>query len=137
MSAPGAVDQPPPLTLLHFFLGGAAFGVDIEQLAAIGVYRGEEDDDLYWLHRALGYETPPPYRAPRILSIKDNGAGELKPYRLIIEAPEDVREFDWRQIRPVPPLLAPRLNARGLWGVLPLAGTMILLLDCQRLNLSM
>jgi len=134
MSTPGGVDQELPFILLLFSLGNATFGIDIEQLAAISVYRGEEGDDLCWLHRVLGYEEPPPCRAPRILSVKGNGPGELRPYRLVINAPDDVREFDWRDIRLFPALLEPFISSRGLWGVLPVDGTMVLLLDCHRLN---
>lgn len=120
--------------LLRFSLGKATFGIDIEQLAAISAYQGEEGEDLRWLHRTLGYAEAPAYRAPRILSVKNDGANSPRPYRLVIEEPEDVREFDWRQIRPFPALLEPFLHPRGLWGVLPFDGTMILLLDCHRLT---
>lgn len=136
MNPPEELGPESPLLLLRFTLGRATFGVDIEQLATISVYGGEVGDDLCWLHRELGYRAAPPYRDPRILSVKGDKAKGLRSYRLITEAPEEVREFDWRDIRPFPPLLEPCLGSRGLWGVLPFDNAMILLLDCHRLNIS-
>lgn len=125
--------QAQPLQLLCFSLGPALFGIDLEQLARISVYRGEEGEDLFWLHRLWAYPAPPVYADPRILAVKGEASRDGRPYRLVIDAPREVLEIDWRKIRPLPPLLAPQLLPRGLWGVLPLAESLLLLLDCRRL----
>lgn len=120
------------LELLLFSFNNAWFGIDIEQLAAITPYREDEGDDSVSLERIFGGR-PPSYREPRIISVKGDGAGKIPPYRLLIEAPEDIRNVDWREVRPLPPLLEPLLRRRGVWGVLPLDERLILLLDCHRM----
>ncbi len=121
------------LDLLLFSFNNAWFGIDIEQLAAITPYRDDEDDDLVSLERIFGGQ-PRSYREPRVISVKGDGAGKMPPYRLLIEAPEDIRNVDWRDVRPLPSLLEPFIRRLGVWGVLPLDERLILLLDCHRID---
>lgn len=121
------------LDLLLFSFNNAWFGIDIEQLASISPYQDDDGDDLISMEQLFGGK-PRSYREPRIISVKGDGAGKMPPYRLLIEAPEDIRNVDWRDIRPLPPLLEPLIRRQGVWGVLPLAERLILLLDCHRID---
>lgn len=119
------------LDLLLFSLGGVHFGVDAGQVTGVAVYDGEQADDLFWLHEELEYgAAAATYVAPTVVTVR---TGCVPSYRVIIDKMEDVAELSQNDIRPFPALLEPFTLRKGLWGILPRNGSMVLLLDFQRL----
>ena len=115
------------LDLLLFSVCGVHFGVDAEQVTGIEVYDGDQADDLYWFHEELDYGAgATTYITPMVVSIRTGG---VKPYRVIIDSMEDIAEFSVSDIQLFPALLSNFALKRGLWGILPLQGRMILLVD--------
>ena len=151
------------LDLLLVPSGGAWFGFDLEQLSAIDqspgdAGSGEEGEQAPLpFHLLLGHgikgvevaetegrgelqvaepcEINPGYRLPRIVTVREEQGRGRGSYRLLIEAPEDIKAVDWREIRPLPPLLEPFARRLGVWGVLPMAdGRLVLLIDCHAIK---
>lgn len=119
------------LDLLLFSVCGVHFGVDAEQVAGISVYDGEQSDDLFWFHEELEYGDPAaPYFSPMVVTIRTGGEQSC---RVIIDSMEDIAEFSLNDIRLFPALLEPFSLRRGLWGILPQNGRMIVLVDFKRL----
>lgn len=119
------------LNLLLFSVGGLCFGVDVEQIETMARYDGEVGADLHWFHKVLGFaEKEISYLLPTVLSIR-TGSGES--YRVIIDKMEDIAEYGCNAILPFPLLLEPYALRQGMWGVLPRAGQMVLLVDFQRM----
>jgi len=119
------------LNLLLFSVCGVHFGVDAEQVAEIAVYDGQQADNLFWFHEELEYGAATVrYASPTTLSIR---ADDEPFYRVIIDAMEDVAEFSLKDLQLFPALLEPFVVPRGLWGILPRKGTMVLLVDFQLL----
>ncbi|OGU13905.1 MAG: hypothetical protein A2076_13345 [Geobacteraceae bacterium GWC2_53_11] len=119
------------LNLFLFSVGGVNFAVDAEQAEGMVPYAGEEDPDLFWAHEELGFGTTPvSYRTPTIITIRTAGA---QPYRVIIDAMEDIAEFSRNDIRLFPGLLEPAALRNGMWGILLREGSLVLLVDFQRL----
>lgn len=119
------------LNLFLFSVGGVHFAVDAEQAVGMVPYAGEEAADLFWAHEELGFgATPVSYRSPTIVTIRTAG---LHSYRVIIDAMEDIAEFDRNDIRLFPELLEAAALRNGLWAILPRDGHMVLLVDFQRL----
>lgn len=117
------------INLLFFSVGGIHFGIDAEQVAGIAVYDGEQADDLFWFHEELKYgDTVATYASPTVITIRTGGG---RSYRVIIDSMEDIAEFSQDDIRLFPELLEPFAMRRGLWGILPVNGIMVLLLDFQ------
>ncbi|MDD5285675.1 MAG: hypothetical protein PHD54_07430 [Desulfuromonadaceae bacterium] len=122
------------LNLLIFSVAGVFFGIDADQVAEISAYQGEKGEDLFWFHEEMGYgEKAVRYSSPAIATIRNGG---VAPYRVIIDSMEDIAEFKHKDIRLFPTLLEPYLLRRGIWGILPRNGNMILLLDFKRLYLE-
>ena len=118
------------LDLLLFSVGGVHFGADAGQVAGIAVYDGEQADDLFWFHEEFEYgDAALTYSSPTVVTIRTTG---VPSYRLIIDSMEDIAEFSQNDIRLFPALLEPFAIRRGLWGVLPRNGIMVLLVDFQR-----
>lgn len=119
------------LNLLLFSVAGVSFGIDADQVSGVAAYNGETGKDLFWFHEELGYGgLPVTYYSPTVVSIRYEGE---VPYRVIIDSMEDIAEFGHDEIKPFPALLEPLVLCRGIWGVLPANGRMILLLDFERL----
>lgn len=119
------------LNLLLFSVGGVCFGIEADQVEGMAVYSEEENDDLFWFHNLLnyGYDSIT-YSSPTIISIRTSG---FRKYRVIIDSMEDIAEFSQNDIRPFPALLEPFALRRGMWGILLRNGSMVLLVDFQRL----
>ena len=118
------------INLLLFSVGGVHFGIDAEQVAGIGAYDGDQAEDLFWFHEELEYgDAAVSYASPTIVTIRTGG---VQSYRVIIDSMEDIAEFSQDDIRLFPELLEPFAMRRGLWGILPVKGIMVLLLDFQR-----
>ena len=120
-----------PLNLLLFSVCGVHFGVDADQVAGIAAYNGEESDDLFWFHEELNYGAAGgPYFSPTVITIR---IIDGQSYRVIIDSMEDITGFSQNEISLFPALLEPFAAQRGLWGILPRNGSMVFLLDFQRL----
>jgi len=119
------------LNLLLFSVCGVHFGVDAEQVAEIAEYDGQQADNLFWFHEELEYGAATVrYASPTTISIR-TGAAPL--YRVIIDAMEDIAECSLKDLQLFPALLEPFVVPRGLWGILPRKGNMVLLVDFQLL----
>lgn len=118
------------LNLLLFSVGGVRFGMDSELASGVTEYSGEQDGDLFWFHDELGYGCDTPvYRAPSVVTVR---TADARPYRVIIDALEDVAEISAMDIRPFPVLLEAAALRKGLWGILLQNGSMVLLVDFKR-----
>jgi len=115
------------LTLLFFSLGGVRFACDADHAEALSAV-GAAEEGAFRLDLALGYPSPVSYREPTVLTLK--GEGER---RVVIDALEQIAEVGLEEIRPLPALLEPLALKRGIWGVLPRAGALVLLLDLDLL----
>jgi chemotaxis signal transduction protein len=122
MSGPAAMQ----LNLLLFTIEEVHFAVDGEQVTEVTAYEGVQSDDLFWFHQELGYDESVVYLAPVIVTIRTE---DDRRYRVIIDSMEDIAEFSQNDIRPFPPLLEPFALRKGMWGVLPRNGNMVLLVD--------
>ncbi|MDA8430231.1 MAG: hypothetical protein M0T70_13330 [Geobacteraceae bacterium] len=119
------------LNLLLFSVGGVHFGMDADLAAGMAAYNGEEAEDLFWFHKELEYcRDAFVYTAPFVVAVR---TADSTSYRVIIDAMEDVVEISMMHISPFPPLLEPLALRKGLWGILPRNGHMVLLVDLQRL----
>jgi hypothetical protein len=119
------------LNLLLFSVGGVHFAMDAEQASGLTPYDGEEADDLFWFHDELDFgDASITYHSPTIVTIRTRDA---RPYRVIIDSMEHIGEFSQDDIVPFPPLLEPFSLRRGMWGILSRHGTIVVLLDFQRL----
>jgi len=117
------------LELLLFSLCGVHFGTDAGQVAGIELYAGEQSDDLFWFHEEIGYgDRPVRYSSPVVVTFRNESR-----YRLIIDSMEEITVFSHNDIRLFPDLLEPFTLRKGLWGILPRNGRMVLLVDFQRL----
>jgi len=116
------------LRLLLFTVGGTLFGIDLEQVDAMIEFSEQEREEVHWFHELAGYGAlDVTYLSPTVLVIK-TGNGSRFP--LVVDRLEDIREYQWRQIAPLPPLLEPYLAERGIWGVTPSRDKPVLLIDC-------
>lgn len=115
------------IELLLFSVGGVHFGVDVDQVAGIEGYEGDQADCPVWFHEELefGVESAA-YASPMVATVRTAG---VQPYRVIIDSMEDIASFRVRDIQLFPDLLGLWPLQRGLWGVLPLRGRLILLVD--------
>ena len=119
------------LDLLMFSVGGINFGVDAGQVAEVAVYDGGQADDLFWFHKELEYDiAASAYFSPTVITIRTGGA---LPYRVIIDRMEDITEFHQSDISLFPALLESFALRRGMWGILSVHGSMVLLVDFQLL----
>ena len=115
------------LDLLLFTVGGVHFGVEAGQVAGMAIYDGVPADDLFWFHEELEYgDSAAPYSSPTVATIRTES---VQSYRVIIDSMEDIAEFNQNDIRLFPALLEPFTMRRGLWGILPRQGVLVLLVD--------
>lgn len=120
------------LDLLLFSVGGVHFGVDAGQVAGIATYDGEQAGDLFWFHEEISYSTKTVrYLSPTVITIRIR---EGASYRVIIDSMEDIAAFTLDDISLFPSLLEPFVLPRGIWGIVPRNGKMILLLDFEILT---
>jgi|GEM_PF-862979 len=130
-----AMQNPPDmefnaLNLLLFSVGKVLFGVDADQVARISAYKNEMDEDLFWFHEVIGYgEKTVEYHTPTIITIRTTDG----PRHVIIDSMDEIAEFSPNEIGLLPALLEPFALQRGIWGVLPRDGSIILLVDFNRL----
>lgn len=118
------------LNLLLFSVWGVSFGIDADQVAEITAYKAETED-LVWFHDEMGYgDKKLRYHSPTIVTIKTD---REMPYRVIIDSMQDITQFNWNDITPFPALMEPFSLQMGMWGILSRQGSMVLLLDFQRL----
>lgn len=115
------------LDLFLFSACGVHFGVDAGQVAGVTLYDGESADDLFWFHEELEFgDGAAAYLSPTIVTFRTEG---VQSYRVIIDSMEDIAEFSQNDIRLFPALLEPFAIRKGLWGILPRNGNMVLLVD--------
>ena len=115
------------LNLLLFSVQGVRFGIEAEQALETALYRGEEAEDLFWLHELLQYRSPvPPYLAPAVVTV---GARQGARRRVIIDSMEEIAEYAISDMRPLPAACEKLCLRNGIWGVLPRQGELTLLLD--------
>lgn len=120
-----------PLNLLLFTVGGIRFGCDADQATGTAPFNGEDASDLCWFHEEVGFAAKPvTYHAPTIVSIR---TGARQPYRVVIDALDEIAEFGREDIRLFPALLEPYAMQKGIWGILPRARHLVLLVDFQLL----
>ncbi|MBJ6727136.1 CheW domain-containing protein [Geomesophilobacter sediminis] len=128
-----ALSDLPFLNLLLFQAAGVSFAADLEQIARMRDLAEEPDRaELHWFHEEIGMESvePAQYGAPTVLTLRSDAAA---PFRIVVDAMEDIVEVPIGDIQPFPPLVAGRALENGLWGVIPRNGIMILLVDLERL----
>lgn len=118
------------LNLFLFSVGGVHFAVDAEQAVGMVSYAGEEAPDLFWAHEELGFGSPVSYQSPMVVTVR---TPDGRPYRVIIDAMEDIAEFDRNEIKLFPELVEFAALRNGMWGVLVRDEHMVLLVDFQRL----
>lgn len=131
MSSADAGADAGTLTLLLFAVGGVCCGVDVDQVDGIWSLAGDAAAEQHWFHEVMDFSSREvAYRLPTVLGIKTAGA---RPYQVIIDEMEEIAEFSWSVITPLPALLEPYALRRGIWGVLRRAGQLVLLIDFQRI----
>jgi hypothetical protein len=119
------------LDLLLFSVCGVYFGVESGQVEAIAAFDDKQADDLFWFHEELEYgEAGFTYVSPTVITIKTE---HVRSYRVIIDGMEDIAECSHTDISLFPDMLEPFTLRRGLWGILPRNGHMVLLVDFKRL----
>ena len=119
------------LNLLLFSAGGVRFGVDAAQIAGTAAVTNDDAAKPAWMHELLEFgDRPVVYREPVILVLGTGGAGRR---RVVVDAMEDIITVPVDEILPLPPPVESHVLGKGLWGVLPKGGRMILLMDFRLL----
>lgn len=119
--------SPGYVNLLLFSVQGVRFGIEAEQALETALYRGEEGEDLFWLHELLQYRIPStPYLAPAVVTV---GTRQGARRRVIIDQMEEIAEYPTADMRPLPAVCEKLCLRNGIWGVLPRQGKLTLLLD--------
>lgn len=117
--------------LLLFSVCGVCFGVDAEQVTGIEAYCGESDSDLFWFHEEFKFGcATSAYLSPMVATIRTDGS---RSYRIVIDSMEDIAEFSQNDIRLFPPMVESFAIRKGLWGILPRNGILVLLVDFKRM----
>jgi len=122
-----------PVQLLLFRLGGVQFGVPAEQVAGLREYGRagtEAATPPCWFHARLGFPEAPGYRVPTAALVPRL---DRPPEWVILDAIDDLLEVDLDAIRPFPALAGPHALRRGMWGILPWQGRLVLLVDLDQL----
>jgi hypothetical protein len=119
------------LNLFLFSVGGVHFGADAAQIAGMAPLTGDDGDKPAWLHEVLEFGARPvTYREPVILDV---GTVDDSRWRVVVDAVEDITSACPYEIHPLPAPVESHALRKGLWGVLPRGGRMILLLDFRLL----
>lgn len=127
MSAPVEIR----LNLMLFRVDGIPFGCDADQISRVDASPGTGDETLHWFHRELGFPRPVDYHSPTALTVR---GADPSPYRVVIDQLEQIAEVGLAEIRLLPAPVEPFALARGIWGVLPREGRLVLLVDFQLLG---
>ena len=115
------------LDILLFKVSGVHFGVDAGQVSGIADYEGEKSDDLFWFNEELEYsDATEVYFLPSVVTIRTECA---QSYRVIVDGIEDVAEFSLNDIKLFPDLIHSFALRKGLWGILPRNGVLVMLVD--------
>jgi hypothetical protein len=124
------------IQLLLFRLGTVQFGVLADQVAGLrehgeagtGTEAGAEP--CSWFHARLGFPEAPRYRAPTAALVPRTGR---PPKWVVLDAIDDLLEVELDAVRPFPALAEPHAIRRGMWGILPCRGRLVLLADLVQL----
>lgn len=123
------------IKLLFFSMAGVSFAVDAEQVESMAACKPDLDDDVLLAHRLLGFEgLVADYQNPVIIKLKQQQDTDC--HRLLIDGLEMISEHNISNISPIPELLAPFLQKRGIWGVLKCENRLSLLVDFCRTGQS-
>lgn len=133
MSEPSPSYEFSSLNLLLFSLGGVCFGVDSEQIEAIGAYHVTAGEvDALWAHNLLGFgDVTVTYSMPTVLTVTSDNATDSR--RIIIDSMEDLCEYPCKAIIPFPAMLEQYLLKRGMWGLLQIQDKIVFLIDFKRI----
>ena len=127
MSAPEAV----AINLLLFEVAGIPFALFAEEVEEFAAFDGGSDPELVWFHREFGFrETEVVYRAPVVVTVRTGGGPR---FRLIIDQMQEIAGFDGDDLRLFPPTVEPFALNKGVWGILPRGGRLVLLVDFRLL----
>ena len=118
------------LRLLVFRLGALQFGVPAEQVAGLRGYGEAGAEPAVWFHALLGFPEAPRYRAPTAALVSRMGRS---PAWVVLDAIDDLLEVELDAVRPFPALAEAHALRRGMWGILPGQGRMVLLVDLDQL----
>jgi chemotaxis signal transduction protein len=119
------------LRLLVFTVGGVKLAADAEQICSMLAYDQDDDCDItYWLHEMLSFgNREVVFRSPEILTV----SLQETIYRIVIDQPEDIIYIAMNRIQPLPALVEPFSQKKGLWGAVALDEQIILLIDFLKL----
>lgn len=131
MSRPGGARSFFPLQVLLFTAGGIRFGACAEQVLRTSAWAGGDDREFRWFHASLGLAGDSGAGRPVVASVRTKGGGLA---RVIFDGLDEIVEAEAGDIRPFPPLLERSVLGKGLWGVLARQGSLILLVDFQRME---
>lgn len=131
MNDPATLPEGYSLNLLLFSIGGVSFGIDAEQVEAIGEFNTDNVVDYTWSHELVNFgDNQPEYNSPTILFIKSPLQSSCQ---IVIDCMEDVTEYSVNAICPFPSLIEPYLLSIGMWGMLQRGGKIVLLLDLMQM----
>jgi chemotaxis signal transduction protein len=119
------------LRLLVFTVGGVSLAADAEQICSMLAYDRDTSCDITSrLHEMLSFGTREVvYRSPEILTVK----WQETIHRIVVDQPENIITIAMNRIQPLPALVEPFFQKKGLWGVVTLDGRIILLIDFHKL----
>ncbi|OIQ70249.1 hypothetical protein GALL_481370 [mine drainage metagenome] len=118
------------MNLFLFAVNGIFFAMDADQISDITPYHGEIDPNLHWFHQKLDYRIQEVnYVSPVVITLKT----VTTPYRLVIDAMEDIAELNINDISLLPKLLEPWTHQTGIWGVFHRKNNLVLILDFEQL----
>jgi hypothetical protein len=127
MSTTGGMGEDNCLNLLLFSTCGVPFGVDAAQIAGTAPLEGDDGWKPLWLHEVLEFgDRPVTYREPVILNVRTVDDAQ---WRVVVDALEEITLTGPDEILPLPSTVESHALRKGLWGVLPRGGHMILLMD--------
>lgn len=126
MNDSGLDDDGFKLNLLFFSAGEVDFCADIDQIESMSAYFGEKSDEFVRLHQELGLVAPARDRNRVVFKIK---TGEGRSYQVIADRMTDIVATDYCDIRPMPPLIELFALKKGIWGVLPRDGRLVMVID--------
>jgi chemotaxis signal transduction protein len=118
--------------LLLFRLGSVLFGVPAEQVAGLRGYgeAGAGAEPPTWIHARLGFPEAPRYRDPTAALVP---RADRPPAWVVLDSIDDLLEVELDAVRPFPALAEPHALRRGMWGILPSQGRLVLLVDLDQL----
>ncbi len=117
------------LQLVVFSTAGVSFGADAEQIAAIREHVPDAGEDP---SRFLDEVLPSggALRSSRSAILEVRAGDALHP--VAVDRIEEIVEVGIGAIRPLPPLVARFVRDKGVWGVVPRGGKMLVLIDFEK-----